>query len=119
MAASEQDRQGGKTDVRVGNERALPRESTQKGRVRGHSRDHTTIMQLEESQKATDDGGRPGSSRFRTKSGDRHGNWVTSPRRTRLKLVDEISPILLPVLADSGGCAGLVGADVVKNSGHE
>ena len=64
--------------------------------ARGHSRDHTTIMQLEESQKATDDGGRPGSSRFRTKSGDRHGNWVTSPRRTRLKPVAGISHIRLP-----------------------
>ena len=62
MAAGERDRQGKKTDARVENKLALPRESTQKGRskrrARGHSRDHTTSMQSEESRRVTDKGGR-------------------------------------------------------------
>ena len=53
-----------------------------------------------------------------TGSGDRCKNRVMSPRRTRWKPIAGISHILLPFLVHSGGCASLVGADVVKNSGH-
>ena len=51
--------------------------------------------------------------------GDRLKKRMTSLRRTRLKPVARISHILLPFLAHSGGCAGLVGANVVKISGYE
>ena len=64
------------------------------------------------------EGGRS-ESRRGTGSNDRRENQVPSPRRTRLKPVVRISLALLPFLAHSGGCEGLVGADVVKNSGYE
>ena len=82
----------------------------------------------------TDDGGRaePTKRHARTEredspkvdgsgpeGGDRWGNRVTGPQRTQLNPVAGISHILLPFLAQSGGCAGLVGADVVKISGYE
>ena len=82
----------------------------------------------------TDDGGRaePTKRHARTEredgpkvdgsgpeGGDQRGKRVTSLRRTRLKPFADISHILLPFLAHSGGCAGLVGADVVKISGYE
>ena len=53
------------------------------------------------------------------KGGDQRRNRVTSPRSTRFKPVVGISHILLPFLAHSSGCVGLVGADVVNISGYE
>ena len=54
---------------------------------------------------------------FRTGKG-RHKNRISGPQRTRLITVPGISHILLPSLAYSDGCAGSVGANVVKISGH-
>ena len=91
-------------------------------------------MQTKESRWATNEGGRaePTKRHARTEredspkvdgSGPEGGNQLkkrmTSLRRTRLKPVARISHILLPFLAHSSGCAGFVGADVVKISGYE
>ena len=55
----------------------------------------------------------------RPEGGDRRGNRAMSLRWTRLKPVAGISHTLLLSLEHYGGCAGLVGADVVKISGYE
>ena len=64
--------------------------------------------QAYEEARANQRGGRLGTG------ADRHSNQMPEPRRTRLNVVAEISHLLLPFLAHSGGCAGLVGADVVN-----
>ena len=91
-------------------------------------------MQLKESRRATEEGGwvelmkrqagtkgedGPKVDGSGSKGGDQSGSRVMSPRRIRLKTVAGISHILLPFLAHSSGCAGLVGSDVVKISGYE
>ena len=64
-------------------------------------------------------GSRPGSGRLGIKDNEHRGNRASSLRRTRLKRIAGIFPFFSPFLAHSGGCVGLVGADVVKNSGHK
>ena len=90
-------------------------------------------MHLEEPRRVTNDGGpiEPTKRQAQTEKedcpkvdglglegGDRCGNRVTGPRRTRLNPVAKISHILLPFLAHSGGCAGLVGVEVMGKTGH-